>query len=507
MTFAKAVHKHETNKMTTTENGMPMRKSSTNHVVDLFFNIGAMRNWTPQEKILAFSKAFDQDEEVTTRILLWSRDIREGAGERDTFRTIIEHLCTHNYKLAERILHKIPELGRWDDVLEYFNTSSEFNALELIAKGLNNKDALAAKWMPRLKSVSKQVRKMEAAGADKETIKAKVESINNHNIIVAKIRKHLGINAKQYRKLLSSLSATVEQQMCAKQWSDINYSHVPSIAAKQYRKAFNRNDQDRYQDYLNALTKGSPEVKVNADAIFPHDVLSPIMGSHWRYSPASTQDKQLAEAQWKALPDYMNDSKVLPMVDSSGSMSVNIGGTTTAMQVAFALGLYISGKNTGPMKDVIMSFSSSPDLFTLTGDLDSRLEQLYKTPWGMSTNIKAAFKQLLAVAKKHKVPAEDMPETILILSDMQFDRCARDPDATFMKMIKHEYRKKGYTLPKIVFWNLNAKGTTPVKATKSGTALVSGFSPSILTSILSNIDDFTPEKIMLNTVMKERYNF
>lgn len=506
MTFAKAVRKQDKKAMTTTENGMPMRKSSKDYVVDLFFNIGAMRTYTMGDKIRAFEKAFNENEELATRVLLWSRDIRGGAGERDTFRTIVQYLCTHNYQLAERILYRIPELGRWDDVLIYMNTPAEEKALELICDALKADSAMCAKWMPRHKPFKRQIKKMTDAGASTKEIEAKAQKVNAHNVIVSKIRNKLGLSSKEYRKLLSTLSSTVEQQMCNKDWGNINYSHVPSVASKQYRKAFNRNDQERYQEYLNALTKGSPEVKVNADAIFPHDVIKPLM-SGWSNFNATSQEKQLAEAQWNALPDYMNDTKVLPMVDSSGSMGCNVGGTTTAMQVAFSLGMYISSKNKGEMKDTIMTFSNRPELIALNGDLTNQLNILRTAPWGMNTNIEAAFEKLLKFSKKNKISPEDMPEVILILSDMQFDQCTNDPSNTVMQMIKKKYNKHGYEVPKIVFWNLRATGTSPVKATKSGTALVSGFSPAILESILGNIDDYSPVNIMLNKIMEERYNF
>lgn len=509
MTFAKAVSKQVKKAKTTTENGMPMRVSSTNYVVDLFFNIGAMRTWEAAGKISAFEKAFTENEELATRVLLWSRDIRGGAGERNTFRTIVKHLCVHNYPLAERILVKIPEVGRWDDVLEFLGTPAEFKALELVSSGLNAGDIMCAKWMPRYKAPSKQIKKMTDAGASKSEIDNALKRIKDHNTIVAKIRSHLGLNFKTYRKLLSGLSSTVEQQMSSKAWKDINYSHVPSVASKKYRKAFNRNDEQRYQEYLNALTKGVEGVKVNADAIFPHDVISCLIKRGFYHTSSVTQqEEQLAEAQWAALPDYMDGTKVLPMVDSSGSMGVDVGGGTTAMQVAFSLGMYMSSKNKGDMKDVIMTFSAEPTLMQLSGSLKSQVNQLQKAPWGMNTNIEKAFNAILSAGVQNKVPQEDMPEVLLILSDMQFDSCTRDPSATVMQEIKQAYKSFGYTVPKIVFWNIRGTGhTTPVKSTKNGTALVSGFSPSILKSILGSIEDFTPEAIMLKAIMNERYSF
>lgn len=510
MTFSAAVDKEQRKEKTTTTNGMPMRKSSADYVVDLFFSIGSMRQQSPEEKISAFEKAFADNEDLATRVLLWSRDVRGGAGERDTFRTIVSHLCTFNYPLAERILVKIPELGRWDDVFVFFGTPAESKALELIADALSNEDALCAKWLPRHKNFKKKIKKVTEACDSTKDIEFAAKRVNAHNERVNKIRNYLGLSFKDYRKLLSRLSSTVEQQMCAKEWDKINYSHVPSIASKLYRKAFNRHDMERYQQYLNDLTTGTnPEVKVNAEAIFPHDVLSPLIPRNWsQIGNATTQERQLAEAQWTALPDYMNDTRVLPMVDSSGSMNRPVSdGSCTAMQVAYSLGMYISDKNKGSFKDLIMTFSNRPALMKLKGDLTSKITQLKQAPWGMNTNIESAFNRVLETGINNNIPQEEMPEVIMILSDMQFDECVINPNDTILQNIKRQYREAGYTVPNIVFWNIYTSKTTPVKSTKDGTALVSGYSPAILSSILTSMDDFTPVGIMMKAISNERYNY
>jgi hypothetical protein len=98
-----------------------------------------------------------------------------------------------------------------------------------------------------------------------------------------------------------------------------------------------------------------------------------------------------------------------------------------------------------------------------------------------------------------------MPGTLVIFSDMQFNACVKHDDSA-MEMIERKYKDAGYELPKVVFWNLNAGANVPVKFDKSGTALVSGFSPAIATAVLSGDNDgFTPEAIMLKAVMADRY--
>ena len=212
-------------------------------------------------------------------------------------------------------------------------------------------------------------------------------------------------------------------------------------------------------------------------------------------------------AQWDALPNYVGDASILPIVDVSGSMTCPAGKNTQVrcLDVAVSLGLYLADKNKGAFKDTFLTFSDKPELVTLKGNIVQKVDQMSKSNWDMSTNLHAAMSKILDVAVKNSVPASDMPAMLLILSDMQFNQCARYDDSV-MEMIERKFEDAGYAVPQIVFWNLNSSDNVPVKADKSGAALVSGFSPSIMTSLLAaDLDQFTPEGIMLKTVMSDRY--
>ena len=129
-----------------------------------------------------------------------------------------------------------------------------------------------------------------------------------------------------------------------------------------------------------------------------------------------------------------------------------------------------------------------------------------KSNWGMSTDLVRAMDKILKTAKNGNVPQEEMPEMLLIMSDMQFNQCARFDDSA-MKMIARKFEAAGYELPKIVFWNLNAADNVPVKYDTSGVALISGFSPQIMVSVLGgDTEKFTPEAIMMKTIGIERYD-
>ena len=152
-----------------------------------------------------------------------------------------------------------------------------------------------------------------------------------------------------------------------------------------------------------------------------------------------------------------------------------------------------------------LTFSNRPKLVNLKGSINDKIDQM-NTGEVANTNLNAAFDLILKTALENKVPQAEMPETLLILSDMQFDGAVDGKDESAIKMIERKYQAAGYELPRVVFWNLNAHDNVPVKFDKSGTALVSGFSPAIARSVLSgDTDNFTPEGIMLRTVMVDRY--
>jgi hypothetical protein len=300
------------------------------------------------------------------------------------------------------------------------------------------------------------------------------------------------------------MTTVVETQMCAGDWDNINFSHVPSVAARNYKKAFGRHTP-LFAEYVAKLISGDKTVKVNATAIFPHDVLKGVIGSY-RSSLDKTSTDHIV-TQWDALPNYVGDASIMPIVDVSGSMSCPAGknSSVTCMDVSISLGLYLADKNKGVFKDTFLTFSDKPQLVTLKGNIVDKVAQMSKSNWNMSTNLHAAMDKILSVAVKGSVPASDMPAMLLILSDMQFNQCAKHDDSA-MEMIERKFEAYGYSMPQIVFWNLNSSDNVPVKADKSGVALVSGFSPSIMTSLLAaDLDQFTPEGIMLKTVMSDRY--
>jgi hypothetical protein len=473
-----ALFKAVNRETTVTENGMATLESSLDSVVDLFFKIGASRGKFDALKN-TLSAAFATDPEMTVRVLLWSRDVRGGAGERKLFRDAILfgfQIGALTKEQGDRIVSKVPELGRFDDLYAFIGTPSENAAIELFAGALRSGNGLAAKW------------------SDRKGMNA------------VKMRKAMGLTPKQYRKLVVNNTNVVEQLMCAKSWNSIEFDKLPSVAASRYQKAFWKNANESYSKYVESLKKG--EAKINAGAVYPYDIVKSL----------NYGDKDVANQQWNSLPDYMEGTEnrgILPVVDVSASMTVPAGGygsgsSVTCLDVAVSLGLYLSERNRGIFKDQFITFSNNPQMHKLSGNLYQRYTQLRRADWQMSTDLEKVFKVVLDAAINGKVAESDMPETILILSDMQFNSAVSSrygrSNPTSFEMISDIYKNAGYKMPNVVYWNINSKSGVPVEFDQSGTALVSGFSPSIMKSII-RAENVTPVDVMKQTIMDSRYDW
>lgn len=469
-----------------TQNDAVTNSTTGNACLDFFFKAGGYRG---KDIRSLFFKAFDEDEDKAIRLALWLRDIKEGAGERELFRDIFFHLGDVKPNIARKLIPHIPRLGRWDDLLS-FHANIQKDVISFIAMSLEkNADGLCAKWMPREKS--------------------------SKGILGYLIRTELGYTSRQYRRLLSSLSKTVEQDMSSNRWDKINYSHVPSQAMKNYTRAFHRHDHDRFSQYLDDVLSGSGNSKMNAGAIHPHEIIGSYIGNGMdRYEDGRKYNvscnkildpvkNKAIEAQWKSQTNYLKDirNSSICVCDTSGSMR------GLPIKVAVSLSIYFAERNEGPFKDEFITFSSEPAFQALYGStLQQKVHNLLKTNWDANTDLIKVFKLMLKRAKGYSLSDNQLPKNIIIISDMEFDIATKRNHISNYEAIYKEYIKNGYTVPRIIFWNVNSINdhNMPVKQHDHGVSLVSGFSPSILDSIMKDGLD-TPLEVMLNKIMRDRY--
>ena len=446
-----------------THNGATTHSTSLNYCVDMFFLAGASRTMDENSIKVVFERAYAQDRDLAVKLLFWARDARGGAGERRFFQVVMKHVALSYPDVFDQLMIHVPEFGYWKDVFVIEKPND--NNLNWLKHSLEESPnaGLLAKWFPR-----------------------------KGPWFVA-MHKYLKITPKELRKYLVAMTKVVETQMCRNEWTEINYAHVPSIAMNKYRKAFFKHDETGIRTYIDAVHSG--EAKINASVLFPHLLFQAINKG---------ENASAVEAQWNALPDYMEGSteRILPVCDVSGSM------TGLPMDVSVSLGIYISERNQGIFKDAFITFSHNPEMQYLKGSLSQRMRQLNRAPWGMSTNLQATFDLILNSAIRENLSPEEMPTKLLIISDMEFDEAYRGDGYgghTNLDVIRSKYIQSGYIMPEIIFWNVNGRlGNSPAQVHDQGIGLVSGFSPSILKSILKG-KVYGPEQLMLDTVMTERY--
>jgi hypothetical protein len=461
--------------VTTTENGAATLSSSLKSTVDFFGLGGALRTRTDEDVISLFSKAFAEDPLVAVKTLFFIRDVRSGSGERKTFRTIFNWLSKEYPEVAIKNLENVVEFGRWDDLYSTRGTDIWKTHVLPLIKNEWSKDgtpSLAWKWFPSNNTSSKETRS-----------------------IAEEIRSFLGISPRTYRKTLSEKRAIldiVERKMCSNNWDKINYKGVPSKAALNYKDAFDKHDHDRYQQYISDVKSG--KTTINSGTLYPYDIVEKCFAG---------VDSATLDVLWNSLPDYTNNdsSNGLTVVDCSGSMAGR------PLAVAISLGIYISERNKGQFKDHFITFSETPTLQKVVGNnIRERVTNLAKADWGMSTNLESVFNLILEMATENNVPQSEMPTKLYLITDMEFDEALKHPDLTIFQNIEQAYKTAGYERPELVFWNVNARNTHfPVKFDQVGTCLVSGCSPSILTSLLSG-KIISAEQVMLDTINVKRYD-
>jgi hypothetical protein len=402
----------------------------------------------------------------------------------------MKELTRNEKNVAVAVARLIPYYGRWDDLIDLYDTSIRGTVVEIIketlASDISKCDAnepnisLLAKWLPSENASS-------------------LESI----VLARSIIKDLHITPREYRKTLSKLRKylnVVEVKMSANQWNQIDYPSVPSKANIVYKKAFLRNDAERRTAYLDALQNG--HTTINAGTLFPYEIVN-------KYRGVYGVDATLEEL-WKALPDLVKGAEsTMVVADGSGSMTfctIDKKSSATPLVVANSLAIYFAERCSGEFKNKYITFSNKPQLVHLSGKtLKDNLDIAYRHNEVASTNIEAVFNLILDTAVKNNMPQEEIPGQVLILSDMEFNSATScKTSKPLFKHIEDKFHAQGYKMPKLIFWNLCGRTSTiPVTMSDSGVALVSGFSVGTLNMVMNNRTD--PYLALLDTINSDRY--
>ena len=475
--------KQEANK-TVTENGAATHITTESDCLDLFATIGALRRESDSEIVTRFVRAYSENRDIAMKLLFFARDIRGGLGERRVFKVILNWLANNEPATVRKNIVHVAEYGRYDDLLCLMGTACEKDMLDVLkaqfeadnnalAKG--DEVSLLAKWLPSVN-----------ASSPKTVLCAK------------KIAKHFGLNDASYRKAVVALRAhirIIENNLREKDYS-FDYAKQPSKAMYKYRKAFVRNDGERYSQFLDKVTTG--EAKLHASTLMPYEIITPFFRRN-----VSDEERKAIDTTWISQEDFGDTENALAVIDGSGSMYG--GADPMPATVALSLGIYFAERNKGAFKNHFITFSENPQLVEIKGeDILDKVRYCHGFNEVANTNIQKVFELILNAAKKNSVSQDELPKKLYIISDMEFDYCAEDASLTNFEYAKKLFAEAGYTLPEIVFWNVASRNRQqPVTKNEQGVALVSGCTPRLFSMVASGT--MNPYIFMLEVVESERY--
>lgn len=498
-----------------TENGQDALNTTFDACLDLFSTIGALRSRSKSEITTKFAKAYAENALVAMKMVFYARDIEQGLGERNTFKVILNYLGNAHPKDVIANLENIVKFGRFDDLYALVGTLAEKDAFAYMYKVFesdlsaytNGKPmTLAAKWLKSVNTSSKESNKLGCMTA-----------------------KAFGLTVAEYRKSLAKMRARIkvlEQEISAGKWDNIDFTIVPGGAMKKYNKAFYRHQEERFTDYLTALKENKTvkvvkadgtvvekEAKINTKHLFPYEIIEKYVDN---YNFTTNGVKNSLEAMWNGIEDYVDGADVSSIViaDVSGSMYGR------PMATSVGLAIYFAERNKGPFRNKFITFSTNPTWISLpeNSTLSDKINITAKADWDGSTNLEAALDLVLNTAVKYRLAQEDLPKSLVIITDMEFNQCVSDNHSyasywnatatkmTFYDTMKNKYASYGYTIPEIVFWNVNARNDTyHTTANVPHVRMVSGQAASVFKSLIDG-KTHTPYEFMLEVLGNARYD-
>ena len=483
MSFAEAAKRNAV--FTRTENGAVALNTTGDARLDFFGVAGSLRTAEEARITRLFSEAWKADPLFATKIVFYARDARGGLGERQTFRTLLKFMAQYHPQALRLNLDLIGVYGRYDDLYSLVGTPMEDEMWAAMKKQFEedrenlkagNAVSLLAKWIKTADASSEATRKLGILTAQKLGY-----SVYEFKRLVRAMRKQIGI---------------VEALMSAGRWDEIRYSAVPSRAMMIYRNAFMKHDAERYGQFVKKAVSG--ETVIHSAALYPYDIMEKVLKLTWN-GRRVVHDETL-EAQWRQLPNYVKSgTNALVIADTSGSMYGR------PMATSVGLAVYFAERNTGAYHNMFMSFSGTSRIQILKGEtLAQKVASINMSDWECNTNLKAAFEHVLEIAEKNHVPAEEMPKSLIVISDMEIDYSG-NRDWTFYEKMAVRFAKHGYQIPNIVFWNVASRHDVfHADKSRTGVQLVSGQSTSVFRQVMHTIG-MNPVEAMEKIIGSERY--
>lgn len=497
------------NNKSMTENGAVGYKTTTKALLDLNFKVSSLRSQSEEYIVNEFIKVYHESPKYAVKWLFFLRDVLEGMGERRTFRVCLHYLAVSQSKIAQAVIGFVPAYGRFDDALVLLDTplAGDVAAIykkqleeDMKAMGCGKSVSLLAKWLPSINTSSEKT---------KEYAK--------------KLCKHFKMSPKEYRQTLAKLRAygnVVETKMSASNWNEIKYEAVPAKANMRYDKAFEKHDLKRRSEYLEKVFLG--ESKLNAKGLMPYEIVHRITGPG--YYGGALKGDLLSELMWKKIvtDGFQNEwglEDAIVVADGSGSMYAPASGSTSvlAIEICNSLAIYFAEQLQGVFKNKAITFSGNPQFIDLKDNtsLKDKLEIMIAHNEVANTNIEAVFDLILEMAKSKNVPREELPKQVLVISDMEFDAATRrdywsngdwaPANEALFETIEKKYKKNGYKMPRLIFWNVCGRtNTIPKVDNEEGLCLLSGFSQNAM-KIAADKTRKDPYEALIKVLDSPRY--
>lgn len=419
---------------TETWNGDIAYNSSLNKYIDTVFRLSELRNNPNKVDIV-----LDKDNEYDKWFARVIRDCRYGFGEREVGRLLLGQI--------EESPENVFNIGRADDIFELgwklVKTKKDLKGgkyWDYLIKILSIYDRdnssietfNLTKWLPRER------------GRNKEKVKA--------------FRKAFGLTSKQYRKMIANNNTT--EAILSRQDKVKDYSKVSSLAMLKHFKTFISKDNERFNQYLEDVRNGKS--KINTGTMTPYD-----LALKYENGNISREDCDIIFNEFPKV----NLGKIIPIIDNSGSMYDYFHSYLKAR----AIGHYVS-KNSSYMNNHIITFSDYPKLLKLSNNYKQDMEILDSFNDVGSTNFGKVMDLMGRVS-------EDLPDYILVLSDMQFNRGSSQSKDEAMKILMERNPKL-----RIIWWNLCSSETKFPETDKYGNMFLSGYNPTLLKFLETGFD-------------------
>lgn len=485
--------------ITVNEKGAKTLATSGKNSLDYFSKIGTYRDRDPKEVAKDMEKAWKEDPMLALSILFYARmitrktkgffvsdKVQKGQGIKDEFIKGLKYLEENHPSILEKNLWIVPLVGSWKDLWYdsassgYFHYVAPEKVYALIKRGIADEysRSLIAKYLPRIRS-GKQVKNDRHKRMNKWA----------HNLCA-----YLGWTSKDYRKFKSDPSNVAhlwQRKMSTKYWDEIDFSKIPGRALFQMVNSVGKDGKTVLQRH-GLEAKYEAWLDTQPTAKFTGYVYELFRQVQYRMNSIKTKtlNKQFDGLLALAKADGTKGLKgnVWCALDTSSSMSspVNQQGVT-AYDVCISLGIYFSSLNEGAFKDHVVMFDSTSKVLKLKGNFVDKVQQINScsTAWG-STNFQSVIDEIVHIRTKYPtIPISEFPETLLVVSDMQFDKSSAKNTKTNYETMMKKLSAVGLGNIKVIWWNVTGRSKdVPNNFDDDGVTLISGFDPAIISLIL-----------------------